>query len=202
MANSDRPQVNFRIDPELRDSIKSYCDTHNISITEFWLSAAQAKLEEKLDKLDTQLDKEGSHLDEILDERIESAIASRFDSFHQRMETLEKKMERLSSTPQHTQASPAGESYPTENQPDSSTTGKTTAADNDFVRNQQQESPAITPAAPKSLTQADLARRLKTSSPTLNRRRSRSDFAQWSRTLDPDGVGWEYRRKQWRYYPL
>jgi hypothetical protein len=42
------------------------------------------------------------------------------------------------------------------------------------------------------LIQADLAKRLDTTSSTIARRKTEPDFTEWSQTKDPDGLGWCY----------
>ncbi len=43
-----------------------------------------------------------------------------------------------------------------------------------------------------SLSSSALARRLSTTRRTINRLKKQSDFAQWSQSRDPDGIGWVY----------
>ena len=54
-------------------------------------------------------------------------------------------------------------------------------------------SPAETPqASALLLIQADLAKRLDTTSSTIARRKTEPDFTEWSQTKDPEGLGWCY----------
>jgi len=54
-------------------------------------------------------------------------------------------------------------------------------------------SPAETPqASALLLIQADLAKRLDTTSSTIARRKTEPDFTEWSQTKDPDGLAWCY----------
>ena len=54
-------------------------------------------------------------------------------------------------------------------------------------------SPTETPqASPLLLIQADLAKRLDTTSSTIARRKTEPDFTEWSQTKDPDGLAWCY----------
>jgi hypothetical protein len=52
------------------------------------------------------------------------------------------------------------------------------------------DSPAT--ALPRSLTQAALAKRLGVSASTLSRKKLSADLTEWSRSRDPDGLGWAY----------
>jgi hypothetical protein len=45
---------------------------------------------------------------------------------------------------------------------------------------------------PESLIQADLAKRLDTTSSTIARRKTDPDFPLWSQSKDPDGIAWQY----------
>lgn len=56
-----------------------------------------------------------------------------------------------------------------------------------------------------SLTLTDLAVRLGLHNSTLSgakTRRSPSDFAQWAKQRDPDGIAWEYRKSEKKYFPV
>jgi hypothetical protein len=48
------------------------------------------------------------------------------------------------------------------------------------------------PTSTLKLIQADLAKRLDTTSSTIARRKSESDFPLWSQSKDPDGIPWQY----------
>ena len=49
------------------------------------------------------------------------------------------------------------------------------------------------PSQPKlTLIQADLAKRLDTTSSTIARRKSEPDFPIWSQSKDPQGIAWQY----------
>lgn len=58
-------------------------------------------------------------------------------------------------------------------------------------------SPATAP--PRSLTQAALAKRLGVSASTLSRKKLSTDLTEWSRTRDPDGLGWAYLLQAQRF---
>ncbi len=47
----------------------------------------------------------------------------------------------------------------------------------------------------ESLTGLALAHRLNVSETTISRRKSKPDFAEWTRSKDPEGVGWIYSKK-------
>ncbi|MFB2893086.1 heavy metal translocating P-type ATPase [Aerosakkonemataceae cyanobacterium BLCC-F50] len=47
----------------------------------------------------------------------------------------------------------------------------------------------------KTLTGRALAERLKVSASTLSKRKSQSEFSQWSKTKDPEGITWKYSAK-------
>jgi len=66
--------------------------------------------------------------------------------------------------------------------------------------------PALVPsaAAPgiNTLTNAQLAQRLKISSQRLVARRGRADFPEWSSEIDPEGVSWRYDPRERRFQAL
>lgn len=54
-------------------------------------------------------------------------------------------------------------------------------------------------------THGELAQRLGVESPKLSSKkqtRTSSHLAEWTRSHDPDGIGWEYNRATKRYFPL
>jgi hypothetical protein len=53
-----------------------------------------------------------------------------------------------------------------------------------------------------TLTQAKLAERLGCDASTVNRRRDKSDFTEWSREQDPDGMGWQFLTKEMVFVPV
>jgi hypothetical protein len=57
-------------------------------------------------------------------------------------------------------------------------------------------------STPKRLIQGELAKRLDVSSSTVYRRREDPDFAQWTRSLDPEGLAWRFSRKNKGFYPI
>jgi hypothetical protein len=54
----------------------------------------------------------------------------------------------------------------------------------------------------RSLTQAELARRLGVSAGAIRRRKLSTDLAEWSQSRDPDGVRWVYLAQTRRFFPL
>ncbi len=65
--------------------------------------------------------------------------------------------------------------------------------------------PSVQPKAPQPeapKTTADLARRLGVSGQALNRRRSLSNFVNWSQIHDPQGLAWAYHPASKMYHPL
>lgn len=54
----------------------------------------------------------------------------------------------------------------------------------------------------QSLIQSELARRLDVHSSTVMKRRDLSDFSEWSRSRDPEGIAWEYSPDTREFYPL
>ncbi|MCL1475635.1 hypothetical protein [Argonema antarcticum] len=54
----------------------------------------------------------------------------------------------------------------------------------------------------QSLIQSELARRLDVHSSTVLKRRDDSDFPQWSRSRDPEGIAWEYSPDTREFYPI
>lgn len=53
-----------------------------------------------------------------------------------------------------------------------------------------------------SLIQSELAKRLNVYSSTVFKRRDDSDFPEWSRKRDPDGIAWRYDRKSREFFPI
>lgn len=65
------------------------------------------------------------------------------------------------------------------------------AASNQLIANPE------VPSQPKSsLIQAELAKRLDTTSSTIARRKSEPDFSIWSQSKDPEGIAWQYLDEQ------
>ena len=54
----------------------------------------------------------------------------------------------------------------------------------------------------QSLIQSELARRLDVHSSTVMKRRDDKDFAEWSRSRDPEGIAWEYSPDTREFYPV
>jgi len=54
----------------------------------------------------------------------------------------------------------------------------------------------------QSLIQSELARRLDVHSSTVLKRRDDSDFPEWSRSRDPEGIAWEYSSDTREFYPM
>ncbi|HEY9762933.1 MAG TPA: hypothetical protein V6D07_10430 [Trichocoleus sp.] len=54
----------------------------------------------------------------------------------------------------------------------------------------------------KGLSGTDLAARLKTSSATISKRRSKSDFSAWSQLKDPEHLAWKYFGSTGRFHPV
>lgn len=55
---------------------------------------------------------------------------------------------------------------------------------------------------PKLLLQAELAKRFDVHSSTVYKRRDEPDFAQWSRSKDPEGIAWQYLPDTKQFCPL
>ena len=68
--------------------------------------------------------------------------------------------------------------------------------------NEQAKPPNNKQSAPGSLIQAELAKRLDVHSSTVYKRRDDSDFPEWSRSRDPDGIAWEYIPDTKHFSPL
>jgi hypothetical protein len=62
----------------------------------------------------------------------------------------------------------------------------------DLETSSHQEQEANSDDKPLPLTQAELAKRLKTNSNTIRKKRTTSDFSSWTQSLDPEGVAWKY----------
>jgi hypothetical protein len=54
----------------------------------------------------------------------------------------------------------------------------------------------------QSLIQIELAKRLDVHSSTVYKRRSDSDFSEWTRSRDPEGIAWAYSPEIKEFYPL
>lgn len=57
-------------------------------------------------------------------------------------------------------------------------------------------------ALAQSLIQADLAKRLDTTSSTIARRKSDPEFQLWSQSKDPEGIAWQYLEKEKVFVPI
>lgn len=55
---------------------------------------------------------------------------------------------------------------------------------------------------PKFLLQAELAKRFDVHSSTVYKRRDEPDFAEWSRSKDPEGIAWQYLPDTKQFCPL
>lgn len=53
-----------------------------------------------------------------------------------------------------------------------------------------------------SMIQSELAKRLGVYSSTVFKRRDDSEFPEWSRNRDPDGIAWRYDRKSREFFPI
>ncbi|HBB33381.1 MAG TPA: hypothetical protein DDZ80_28130 [Cyanobacteria bacterium UBA8803] len=56
--------------------------------------------------------------------------------------------------------------------------------------------------AVQALIQAELAKRLDVHSSTVGKRKSDSDFAEWSQSKDPEGIAWAYSPETKEFVPL
>ena len=56
--------------------------------------------------------------------------------------------------------------------------------------------------ASKSLIQAELAKRLDVHSSTVGKRKSDTDFSEWSQSRDPDGIAWKYSPETREFLPV
>lgn len=54
----------------------------------------------------------------------------------------------------------------------------------------------------QSLIQSELARRLDVHSSTVMKRRDDTDFSEWTRSRDPEGIAWEYSPDTREFYPV
>ena len=77
-----------------------------------------------------------------------------------------------------------------------------------LVESNGNHAPAITPTVKKipsplgNLTQSDLAKRLGFASRTLTHRRSKPEFIEWSKAIDPEGLAWLYEPDSKCFYPV
>ncbi len=54
----------------------------------------------------------------------------------------------------------------------------------------------------RDLSGNQLAKRLGVSESTVRRRKDKSDFSEWSRSLDSDGIAWNYYQASQQFSPL
>jgi hypothetical protein len=54
----------------------------------------------------------------------------------------------------------------------------------------------------KTLIQAELAKRLDVHSSTVGKRKSDSDFPEWSQSRDPEGIAWIYSPETKEFLPM
>ena len=57
-------------------------------------------------------------------------------------------------------------------------------------------------SVPQALIQSELAKRLDVHSSTVYKRRDDLDFAEWSRSRDPEGIAWAYSADTKHFSPL
>lgn len=62
--------------------------------------------------------------------------------------------------------------------------------------------PEVANQIPQSLIQSELAKRLDVHSSTVGKRKSDSDFGDWSKSKDPDGIAWKYSPETKDFVPL
>ena len=67
---------------------------------------------------------------------------------------------------------------------------------------EQVEPPSHTNSVPQSLIQSELAKRLNVYSSTVYKRRDDPDFAEWSRSKDPEGIAWKYIAETKEFSPV
>lgn len=66
----------------------------------------------------------------------------------------------------------------------------------------EENEPEVAKNIPQSLIQGELAKRLDVHSSTVGKRKSDSDFSEWSKSKDPDGIAWKYSPKTKEFLPL
>jgi hypothetical protein len=73
---------------------------------------------------------------------------------------------------------------------------------------EEEPEPLVAEKSPKklmafgSLIQIELANRLGVHSSTVYKRRYDSDFPEWSKSRDPEGIAWEYSEDTKEFYPV
>lgn len=202
------PIVSFRCPQELKDEIEATAAANGLKPSEWLLGLVKRELargtnpakETPREEEPTPPTDDSTPVRQVLDseididERIEQAIASRLEAFQRNISyTLEQYADRFEA---YVEALEKGkqDSYPTP------ATGKTDPIDSPAANNLTTNSPKTKTKKTPQLSQAELARRLGCSSSTLSNRRDRPDFPQWSKSKDPEGIGWHYRK--WWFYPL
>jgi hypothetical protein len=66
----------------------------------------------------------------------------------------------------------------------------------------EENEPEVAHEIPQSLIQSELAKRLDVHSSTVGKRKSDSDFGDWSKSKDPDGIPWTYSPQTKEFLPL
>ncbi|MCP2727491.1 hypothetical protein [Limnofasciculus baicalensis] len=66
----------------------------------------------------------------------------------------------------------------------------------------EENEPEVANEIPQSLIQSELAKRLDVHSSTVGKRKSDSDFSDWSKSKDPDGIAWKYSSETKEFLPL
>lgn len=78
---------------------------------------------------------------------------------------------------------------------------KATHQDNSAAKPEKSEEVYLDKTSPKTLIQAELAKRLDVHSSTVGKRKSDPDFSQWSQSKDPEGVAWIYSADTKEFVP-
>lgn len=200
------PIVSFRCPQELKDEIEATATANGLKPSEWLLGLVKRELarentgikpsnkaarKEEPTPLADDSTPVRQVLDSELDEKIEQAITSRLESFQRNIAyTLEQYADKFEA---YVEALESKQAFYSTTPAMDKTDLDPSPADNNLTTN--------TPKTGKmpQLNQSDLARRLGCSPSTLSNRRDRPDFPQWSKSKDPEGIGWHYRK--WWFYP-
>ena len=127
---------------------------------------------------------------EDLEVLAESLDTSRKDQEQEDIQTLEE-------VAQATYQQPINDSQSSLQQPLETTTDSSNSVISEAANTTEKEQVVedFQGVPTKPLTGVALAERLKVSDTTISRKKSKPDFAQWTRSKDPDGIAWTYSKK-------
>jgi hypothetical protein len=99
------------------------------------------------------------------------------------------------SEPDYGEPDQLSQDYASPSQPEGQPVAESQSAQQQAVR------PFEKQAAPESLIQSELAKRLDVHSSTILKRRAERGFPEWSRSRDPEGIAWKYSPRKKLFFP-